>query len=134
SILDFLGRSMSKSAARRNSATVARSVSGKVLAGPRFGLIEQLEARTLLAAAGGAEGLEIALAAEATYLSDLNWASVTSPYSGAKKDQSSGGKPMSIGGVSYAKGVGVHSASEIVYNLGGQYTTFQAYVGIDDSV
>ncbi len=71
---------------------------------------------------------------QSVYLSDLNWVKATSPYLAAAKDKSVSGNGMKIGGVSYAKGVGVHSASELLYTLDGSYTRFTAAVGIDDSV
>jgi hypothetical protein len=107
---------MQASSRRRGStASAARS---RASAG-RFSLIEQLESRRMLSD---------------TYLSDLPWTSATSPYSGIKKDLSSSGAPLKIGGVAYSKGLGVHSASDITYNLAGKYTRFTSYVGIDDSV
>ena len=44
------------------------------------------------------------------------------------------GNPITIGGVVYDKGLGLHADSEAVYHLGGQYTRFQAVIGIDDEV
>lgn len=105
-----------------------------------------MEARTLLSTSNntleqpGTESQPVAISMAAAqvdefiYLSDLNWTSATSPYSGIKKDLSSGGNPLTIGGISYTKGLGVHSPSSITYNLNAQYTRFTAYVGIDDSV
>ena len=49
-------------------------------------------------------------------------------------DQSIEGNPITIGGVVYDKGLGLHADSEAVYHLGGQYTRFQAVIGIDDEV
>lgn len=71
---------------------------------------------------------------EFVYLSDLNWTSAQSPYHSAQKDRAASGQPLRIGGVTYDKGVGVHSHSELVYNIGGQYARFTAQVGIDDYV
>lgn len=42
-------------------------------------------------------------------------------------------QPMRMKGRGYARGIGLHSASNIVYYLGGQYESFTALVGIDDS-
>lgn len=42
------------------------------------------------------------------------------------------GNPMIIGGVHYSKGLGVHAASDVRYNLGGTYSRFIADVGLDD--
>ncbi len=74
------------------------------------------------------------------YLSDLNWASAASGYGPAEKDRSNGesnagdGKTITLNGVTYAKGLGVHASSEITYNLNGQYTRFLSDVGIDDEI
>jgi hypothetical protein len=58
------------------------------------------------------------------YLS-LNW-----PY---RKDSSVVGGPLRIRGVEYATGLGVHSHSELSWKLNGEYQTFLATVGVDDS-
>ncbi|MGE3239471.1 MAG: NPCBM/NEW2 domain-containing protein [Pirellulales bacterium] len=42
------------------------------------------------------------------------------------------GNPMTIGGVRYSKGLGVHAPSDVRYNLGGTYSRFIADVGLDD--
>lgn len=42
-------------------------------------------------------------------------------------------RPMRMKGRGYPRGIGLHSASSIVYYLGGQYESFTALVGIDDS-
>ena len=39
---------------------------------------------------------------------------------------------MSLKGVPYAKGLGTHSTTKLVYNIGGQYSQFLADLGIDD--
>lgn len=45
-----------------------------------------------------------------------------------------GGGPLRLGGKTYERGLGFASFSEITYDLGGQYKTFVAVVGIDDSL
>jgi hypothetical protein len=67
-----------------------------------------------------------------TYLSDLNWVSATTGYGTVQKDKSVGGNPLTLRGVVYPKGIGTHAVSQIVYNLNGAYSTFQATVGVDD--
>lgn len=47
-------------------------------------------------------------------------------------DQSIEGNPIRVGGITYDKGLGLHADSEAVYDLNGQYTRFQAIIGIDD--
>src|SRR5947208_2939713 len=44
------------------------------------------------------------------------------------------GKPLKIGGHTFAKGQGVHPDSEIVYKLDGKYEFFATFLGTDDEV
>jgi glucose/arabinose dehydrogenase len=75
-----------------------------------------------------------------TYLSDLTWSSMTNGYGPAEKDMSNGengaadGSTLTLNGVTYAKGLGTHAASDISYALGPNCTGFKASVGIDDEV
>jgi hypothetical protein len=72
------------------------------------------------------------------WLSDLNWTSMTNGWGVAEKDRSNGesgpadGKTISIRGNTYAKGIGVHAASDIRFSLAGQYTSFTTDVGVDN--
>ena len=66
-----------------------------------------------------------------TYLSDLSYVSGTTGYGSIMKDKSVSGNTLTLNGVTYTKGIGTHASSVIVYNLGGQYQTFQSAVGID---
>ncbi len=74
------------------------------------------------------------------YLSDLNWLSATNGWGPVERDRSNGetalgdGRPITLNGVVYAKGLGAHAHSEIIYNLGGNCSRFQAAVGLDDEV
>lgn len=74
------------------------------------------------------------------YLSDLQWASASNGYGPVEKDTSNGesgsgdGHPITLNGVIYAKGIGCHANSQVVYDLGGAYQWFQADVGIDDEI
>jgi hypothetical protein len=68
----------------------------------------------------------------ATYLSDLTATSATAGYGTVQKDTSISGNPITLAGVTYAKGLGTHAASTIVYNLAGGYASFVSTVGIDD--
>ena len=67
-----------------------------------------------------------------TYLSDLQWVSATTGYGTIHKDASINGNPLTLRGNVYAKALGTHASSTIVYNLGGNYSTFISAVGIDD--
>jgi alpha-galactosidase len=72
------------------------------------------------------------------YLSDLSWTTATNFWGPVEKDMSNGeraagdGHPITIGGVVYAKGLGTHAASEIVYYVGGNCSRVSTDVGIDD--
>ncbi len=74
-----------------------------------------------------------------TYLSDLPFTS-TNGWGPVERDRSNGelgaadGNPLKLEGTTYAKGIGAHSNSQINYNLGGNYNSFFAYVGVDDEV
>ncbi|WP_018618483.1 NPCBM/NEW2 domain-containing protein [Spirosoma luteum] len=74
------------------------------------------------------------------YLSDLNWTSANNGYGPVEKDKSNGdlgagdGRAITLNGQTYAKGLGVHAASSISYNLGGQYTQFTTDMGLDDEM
>ena len=67
-----------------------------------------------------------------TYLSDLTWVSATAGFGTVQKDTTISGNPIKLRGTTYTKGLGAHAASQIVYNLGGQYTNFVSDVGVDD--
>ncbi|WP_407561821.1 sulfatase-like hydrolase/transferase [Streptomyces sp. 184] len=73
-----------------------------------------------------------------SFLSDLQWVSARNGWGPVELDRSNGrqpagdGTPISFGGVTYAKGLGVHAHSEIVYHLGAAATRLTAVVGIDD--
>jgi alpha-galactosidase len=72
------------------------------------------------------------------YLSDLQWTSATNGWGPVERDKSVNGKPagdghsLTIGGTVYTKGLGVHAASDIRYNVAAKCTTVSAEVGIDD--
>lgn len=66
------------------------------------------------------------------YLSDYAWDIGTAGWGNIMRDKSSDGKPITLNGVEYAKGLGTHAASEIVYTVSGAYGRFQAEVGVDD--
>jgi hypothetical protein len=45
-----------------------------------------------------------------------------------------GGEPLRLGGVEYRKGLGIHARTVLEYELGGDYATFLARVGIHDGL
>ena len=76
-----------------------------------------------------------------TYLSDMEpVGTVVNGWGPAERDQSNGergagdGQPITLGGVAYPKGLGVHANSEQVFDLGGRFSRFLADVGVDDEV
>ncbi|MET7617281.1 NPCBM/NEW2 domain-containing protein [Streptomyces sp. NPDC005408] len=80
----------------------------------------------------------VAPPAGASYLSDLDWLSAANGWGPVEKDTSNGeskagdGRPITIGGQVFAKGLGVHAASAVEYYAGGTCTTVTAQVGLDD--
>ena len=48
-----------------------------------------------------------------------------------RRDRSSAGTPIRLGGAAYAKGLGLHSRCELTYGVAGEYVTFAAVAGID---
>lgn len=77
---------------------------------------------------------------DTSYLSDLNWTAIANGWGPVEKNMSNGeqsagdGHPLTLNGVTYAKGLGVHANSEVDYTLGGTYTNFLANIGIDAEV
>jgi len=76
-----------------------------------------------------------------TYISDLTWTSATTGWGnviGINKSCGQNGEgdgtTISLHGVKYAKGLGVHAKSVVTYNLAGQYSRFISDAGIDDEV
>jgi hypothetical protein len=71
------------------------------------------------------------------YLSDLTPASAINGWGAYEKDLSNGeqatgdGKTITINGVTYKKGMGVHAPSDITYTLGSACSAFTASAGID---
>lgn len=49
-----------------------------------------------------------------------------------RRDRSLDGGPIRLGGKTYEKGLGVHSRCVLTYDLGGDFQTFSAVIGIDD--
>ncbi len=83
----------------------------------------------------------VPIVATPVYLSDLT--PTGTPINGwgpYEKDKSNGelaagdGKTLTLAGVTFAKGLGVHGTSDISYTLGGQYATFLSSIGLDDEV
>jgi alpha-galactosidase len=67
------------------------------------------------------------------YLSDLTPIYAADGLALPKKDKSTNATSLSIGGASFARGLGVAAPSQIIYRLAKKCTTFTAMVGVDDS-
>ncbi|TDT51977.1 glycoside hydrolase family 2 TIM barrel-domain containing protein [Fonticella tunisiensis] len=73
------------------------------------------------------------------YLSDTDWVSGTVGWGQIRRDRSSDGNTITLrtnsGNRSFAKGIGTHANSTIIYNLEGKgYKTFESYVGVDQEI
>jgi alpha-galactosidase len=62
----------------------------------------------------------------------LDLKQMTTGWSTAKADQGIAGKPLSIGGKKFTRGVGTHAASRFRVALQGRARRFLAQVGVDD--
>jgi alpha-galactosidase len=73
-------------------------------------------------------------------VSDLPMETSSNAWGPVEKDRSNGeqglgdGKTLTINGVTYPKGLGVHARSDISFYLNKKCTTFSANVGVDDEV
>lgn len=65
-------------------------------------------------------------------LQDLDLRHVLQSVGAARKDLAVSGKPLVVGGKSYAHGVGTHAESYIRLRLDGRARRFRALVGLDD--
>ncbi|MET7702952.1 NPCBM/NEW2 domain-containing protein [Streptomyces sp. NPDC005485] len=71
-------------------------------------------------------------------LGDLAWSSAANGWGPVERNLSNGeqaagdGHTLTIGGTTYAKGLGTHAPSDITYHLGGACTSLRVDVGVDD--
>jgi beta-galactosidase GanA len=76
--------------------------------------------------------------AGANAVSDLPFLSASNGWGPVERDTSVGenqpgdGRPITINGVTYAKGLGTNSVSDVRVYLGGACSSFSALVGVDD--
>jgi alpha-galactosidase len=74
----------------------------------------------------------------ASYLSDLQWLRAANGFGPVERDTSNGesgagdGNPITINGVTYAKGIGAHAPGVVEFYVAGHCTTVTADVGVDD--
>ncbi|MBB3732270.1 endo-alpha-N-acetylgalactosaminidase family protein [Nonomuraea dietziae] len=72
------------------------------------------------------------------YAGDIDWIFASNGWGPVERDQSNGeqgqgdGRPITIGGRSFAKGLGTHAPATVRYFLGGRCTALSAWVGVDD--
>jgi hypothetical protein len=67
------------------------------------------------------------------YISDLPFVSETNGFGALERDANLSGGPISIDGVTFAKGLGTNAVSSVVVDIPAGYTTFSSYVGVDDT-
>jgi hypothetical protein len=67
----------------------------------------------------------------ATYLSDLKPVRAVQGWGQLGVDRSVSGKRLTIGSATFARGLGTHAVSEIVFKIDRQYEFFETYVGVD---
>ncbi|WP_432977887.1 NPCBM/NEW2 domain-containing protein [Dactylosporangium sp. CA-233914] len=73
-------------------------------------------------------------------VSDRTWGTASNGWGPAERDMSNGeqaagdGSVLTVGGVSYPKGVGAHAAGDVTVPLGGACSRFTAVAGLDAEV
>lgn len=83
-------------------------------------------------------GFYVPPAAGNDYVSDLPFMAATNGWGPVERDTSNGeqaagdGRPITINGVTFAKGLGTNAVSDVKVYLGGHCTSFTASVGVDD--
>lgn len=70
---------------------------------------------------------------ETIWISSLDLASVVQGWGQPQTDKAVTGKPLSIGGKVFQRGLGTHADSQVRLNLNGGAEKFSALVGVDDA-
>ncbi len=84
------------------------------------------------------DGNEPGIPQGTAYLSNLPWTYAANGAGPVEKDMSNGGsaaadgKPLTLRGTAFGKGLGVAAGSKIIYRLAMRCTQFSAVVGVDD--
>jgi hypothetical protein len=68
---------------------------------------------------------------DGVFLDSLDPASVSQSYGKLQRNRSVAEQPLTIGARRFARGLGTHARSRIVYNLDGHYRRFQSWAGAD---
>lgn len=82
---------------------------------------------------------KVIVTSDTQYISDMDAKSVNIQYGGLKKDTATPGTPITLVrqglDATYAKGIGTHANSEVVYDIEGKgFDSFESYIGIDQNV
>lgn len=80
------------------------------------------------------EWVDVPLRHGAMWLDELDLSVIVQSWGEPKARKSVEGRPITIGGKSYRRGVGTHAESEWIIDLQGAATAFDAWVGVDDEV
>ena len=70
---------------------------------------------------------------ETVWLDELKTVKERSGYGQIERNRDQGGSKLTIGGKVYDRGIFIHAPGELVFNLDGKYTKFEAEVGINKS-
>ena len=127
------------------SANTVTATSPQILSGTNYAFGSWSDGgagtHTITAPAFPATYVAVFSASDTTsYLSDLAWTQVANGWGPVEKDRSNGenlagdGAPLTLNGVTYAKGLGTHAASEVDYAMAGACSLFTASVGVDDEI
>lgn len=76
--------------------------------------------------------LSLGFFAKTVYLNDLDVSYVLQDWGYASVNKNIFGNPLKVNGVTYKRGVGTHSISRFLLNLGGKAESFSGLVGADD--
>ncbi|MFF5995984.1 NPCBM/NEW2 domain-containing protein [Lysinibacillus sp. KU-BSD001] len=82
---------------------------------------------------------KVSVTSDYAYVSDMNAKSANIQYGDLKKDTATPGTPITLVrqglDATYAKGLGTHANSEVVYDIEGKgFDFFESYIGIDQNV
>lgn len=72
--------------------------------------------------------------ADQIWLDELDLSAMSCGWSRPQKNHAVSGKPLTIGGQTFARGVGTHALSSVQYELKGEVTRFEATVGVDSNL